>query len=77
MCTELLAECVSVMHYQKETPQGDIDNVMVEILNMNDDLLCRVSHVEPGMKPKVFFNKLKNDLIERSNAIVEQISALL
>ena len=77
LCGELFAECVAVMHYQKPTPREDIDNVMSGILKFQDDMLNRVSHVEPGMKASVFFKKLHEDLISGTDEIVEQIKALL
>lgn len=77
LCGELFAECVAIMHYQKHGPQEDVDNVMTSILNLQDDMLCRVSHVEPGIKAKAFFKKLRTDMTSRTEEIVEQIKALL
>ena len=77
LCGELFAECVAIMHYQKPIPQEDVDNVMTSILNLQDDMLNRVSHVEPGIKAKEFFKKLRTDMVERTDEIVEQIKSLL
>lgn len=72
---ELLAECVSCMHF-KSVNQDDVDNIMLGVLNMQDDVLCRVSHVEPGMKAKVFFKKLNDDMNNRVSELIDQINAL-
>ena len=77
LCGELFAECVAIMHYQKPTPQEDVDNVMTSILNLQDDMLSRVSHVEPGMKAKDYFKKLRADMLSHTDEIVEHIKALL
>ena len=77
LCGELFAECVAIMHYQKPTPQEDVDNVMASILNLQDDMLSRVSHVEPGMKAKDYFKKLREDMLSHTDEIVEHIKALL
>ena len=77
LCGELFAECVAIMHYQKPTPQEDVDNVMTSILNLQDDMLSRVSHVEPGMKAKDYFKKLREDMLSHTDEIVEHIKALL
>lgn len=77
LCGELFAECVAIMHYHKPAPQADIDNVMTSILNLQDDMLCRVSHVEPGMKAKDYFKKLRADMASRTEEIVEQIKSLI
>lgn len=77
LCGELFAECVAIMHYQKPTPQEDVDNVMNSILKIQDDMLNRVSHPEPGMKPKEYYKKLRADVVTHTEEIVEQIKALL
>ena len=77
LCGELFAECVAAMHYQKPIRKEDVDNVMANVLNLQDDMLSRVSHPEPGMAPKVFFRKLREDMTQHTEEIVEQIKALL
>lgn len=77
LCGELFAECVAIMHYQKPTAHEDVDNVMTSILNLQDDMLNRVSHPEPGMPPKAFFKKLRSDMAQHTEEIVAQINALL
>jgi len=77
LCGELFAECVAVMHYQKKVDQADIDNVMTSILTLQDDMLSRVSHPEPGMKPKDYFKHLRENMATHTDEIVEHIKALL
>lgn len=77
LCGELFAECVSITLYQKPVQQQDIDNVMTNILNLQDDMLNRVSHVEPGMPAKAYFKQLRTDMVSRTEEIVAQINALL
>ena len=75
LCGELCAECVALMKYHKISSPEDITNIIESIFMMQDDMICRLSHVEPGSK-KLFFKKLKQDLISRTDDIVEQIMAL-
>lgn len=75
LCGDLFAECVACVHYAKVN-RDDADAVMVNILNMQDDILCRISHVEPGLKAKMFFKKLNSDLKEQTDSIISQIEAL-
>lgn len=75
LCGDLFAECVACVHYAKVN-RDDADNVMLAILNMQDDLLCRVSHVEPGLPTKTFFKKLNKDLLSSTESIISQIEAL-
>jgi len=75
LCGDLLAECISCIHYAKVN-RDDADNVMLAILNMQDDILCRVSHIEPGMSAKKFFKKLHHDMDETTESIIAQIDSL-
>lgn len=75
LCGDLFAECIACVQYAKVN-RDDADNVMINILNMQDDMLCRISHIEPGLSTKVFFNKLNKDLITETESIIEQIEAL-
>lgn len=75
VCGDLLAECIACVQYAKVN-RDDADTVMLSILNMQDDLLCRISHVEPGLSTKVFFKKLNNDFTEGIQQIIDQIDAL-
>lgn len=72
MCGELFAECVAIRHFQNTNP-ADVDNIMMAILLMQDDMICRISHPEPGMPTKDFFKKLKQDLESRTGDIVAMI----
>ncbi len=77
LCGELMAETVAIKHYQKPVRQQDLDNVMTGILRLQDDMLNRVSHPEPGMPQKAFYKKLRTDMVHGVDDIVAQINALL
>jgi len=76
LCGDLFAECVSLIHYKNKPDTKDIDNIMLTILQLQNDMINRLSHVEPGCKAKVFFKKMREDLLTRTEEIVEQIKAL-
>jgi len=75
LCGELLAECIAAAQYVKRDNKEDIENVMLSILKMQDDWICRVSHVEPG-STKIFFKKLREEMQNRTNEIIDQIQNL-
>ena len=77
LCGELFAEIVAITHYQKPVRQDDVDNVMTGILRLQDDMISRISHPEPGMAPKAFYKKLRTDMVHGVDDIVAQINALL
>lgn len=77
LCGELLAEAVAITHYQKPQRQDDVDNVLTGILRLQDDMLNRVSHPEPGIKARDYYKRLRQDMVHGVDDIVAQINALL
>ncbi len=74
ICGDLLAELVTVSFYEESTES--VDCLMTSILMMHSNYVRRVSHVEPGMKAKVYFKDLKNGLNKEVGEIVDQINSL-
>jgi hypothetical protein len=74
LCAELFADCIALSQYEKVDPEA-VSNVMQSILMMQSDIICRISHVQPGAG-KLFFKKLKEDLESRTNEIIDDIVAL-
>ena len=72
---ELLAECLAAVSYNKNTHVEDVENVVGSILQMQNEMLMRLSHVEPG-STKLFFKKMKDDIASRTEEIVAQIEEL-
>ncbi len=75
ICGDLFAECIACVLYAKVNRE-DADAVMVNILDLQDDILCRISHIEPGLPTKKFFKKLNDDLQNAIESIVTQIEGL-
>jgi len=75
LCGELLAECIAATQFSKKDNRQDIENVMLSILKMQNDWICRLSHVEPGSK-RMFFKKLREDMQKRTDEIIDQIQNL-
>ena len=72
---ELAAECIAHVNYGQSSNLEDVDNVLKSILMLQNEMINRLSHVEPG-STKMFFKKLREDLINGTDRIVEQIKAL-
>ncbi len=75
LCTELFAECIALYRYEK-VDKDAVSNVMESILMMQADIISRISHVEPGAR-KLFFKKLREDLANRTEEIIDDIRALV
>lgn len=75
LCGELLAECMAAADFSRKDNKEDVENVMLTIVRMQNDWVCRLSHVEPG-STKLFFKKLHEDMQKRTDEIVQQIQNL-
>ncbi len=75
LCGELLAECIAQAQYCSKDNKQDIENVMMTILKLQNDWICRLSHVEPG-STKLFFKKMREEMQNRTNEIIDQIQNL-
>lgn len=75
LCGELLAECIAAASYTTKDNKQDVENVMFSIVDMQNDWICRLSHIEPG-STKLFFKKLREEMQRRTDEIVEQINEL-
>ena len=75
ICGELMAEVVVLRHSKKDVNVEDVDNILMSILRLRDDLVARLSHVEPG-NTKMFFKKLKKDFREGIDSVVEAMGTL-
>lgn len=75
LCGELLAECIADAQFSKKDNKQDVENVVLSIVEMQNDWICRLSHVEPG-STKLFFKKLKEDMQKRTDEIIDQIQNL-
>ena len=73
-CGELFAECIALNYYEN-VDKDRVASVMESILMMQADIVSRISHVQPGAG-KTFFKKLREDLITRTEEIIDDIQAL-
>lgn len=74
ICEELLAECVAVSLYSVKANDENVNALIHSIIHLSNDYVCRVSHIEPGMEPKKYFNNLFNSFNNDINEIVDQIN---
>lgn len=73
VCGELFAECIAAASVSKhEDAEVNLEALLKSVLHMHSDYIMRVSHPEPGMKAKkyyqaliVSFNKDINDTVDR------------
>lgn len=76
ICSELFAECIAASLYGGNDKQVNCDVVLSSILRIHSDFIRRVSCVEPGMKPRIYFKHLKDDFNSQVSDIVDNIRNL-
>lgn len=75
VCSELFSEVVAIS-YTTDASDEDIKALLTSILVIHNDYVRRVSHVEPGLTPRLFFKSLITNFNKQASEIVDQISNL-
>jgi hypothetical protein len=65
---------VAAALYDSNHHPENVDALLALIMNTYNDFVCRVSHPEPGMKPKVYYKILIDDFNVQISEILDQIS---
>lgn len=76
ICSSLFAECVAASLHTAENETQTAKALLSSILLTHSDFINRVSHPEPGMRPKTYFKHLIEDFNKEANGIVDQICAI-
>ncbi|MCH3993666.1 MAG: hypothetical protein LKG14_00795 [Prevotella sp.] len=77
ICSDLFAECIAADLYGgRKTEKEDVEALLTSILTLHSNFISRISHPEPGMKPKKYFQDLTEDFNKQSSEIIDQISNL-
>lgn len=72
---ELFTECVVVSQVVPGVDASKADAVLVRILNVQNDFVCRISHTEPG-NVKGFYKAFRADFQKQVEGIIDEIGAL-
>ena len=76
ICEELFAEAIAASLYGNDPNKDNSDAVLFSIIRLQNDSISRVSHVEPGMKPKKYFKDLREKFSAEADEIIDQINNL-
>ncbi len=76
ICSDLFAEGVAASLYGAQKDEDAVNNVLSLIIVTRNDYVKRISHPEPGMKPRIYYKRLIADFNEQINDIINQISNL-
>lgn len=76
ICSELFAECVATSLATPADNKEQVDVILTSILRTHDDFVRRVSHPEPGMPTRKYYNILKEDFNKQVCEVIDNIQAL-
>lgn len=76
ICSEMFAECVAWSLYNMNTDDDSVDSLLKSIMAVHSDYIMRVSHPEPGIKPRDYYKALMNSFNKDANSVVDQICNL-
>ena len=76
ICSDVFAECVAMSLYHGNANESNVEALLSSIMAIRDDYISRISHPEPGMKSKVYFDHLASSFAEHISEVIDQISIL-
>ena len=76
VCSDLFAECVAASLYSGKPEKEDSDALLSSIVALHSQYIRRISHVEPGLKPRDYFKDLVARFNNEVSEIVDQISSM-
>lgn len=76
ICSELFAEGVAASLYSQSANRANTNALLASVINIQNDFVRRISHPEPGMKAKVFYNQLIKDFNNTVSEVIDQIAHL-
>ena len=73
ICEALFADCVAVSLYGPKGNQENMEALLFTIVKMQDHFTKRISHPEPGITPKAYFQDLREKFGAQVSNILDQI----
>ena len=75
ICEALFAECVAVSLYGPSPHEENLNAHAFSIVKLQDNAIRRVSHPEPGIPAKQYYNDLREQFSALVSDILDQINA--
>jgi hypothetical protein len=74
ICEELFSECVAASLYGADKHTENAEAMLFSILKMESDFISRVSHPEPGMPPRIYYKKLREQFAAHASDLADQVN---
>lgn len=74
ICDDLFSECIAASLYCDNRKKEEVNSIITAIVMVRQNYIQRISHPEPGMPKKDYFNDLKKRLNEQIAEITDNIA---
>ena len=74
ICESLFAEGVAISLYGPR-PKKDVEALLFSIVKMQNNYITRVSHPEPGMSAKAYYQDLRDKFGAEVSEIMDQLNS--
>ena len=75
ICEALFAECVAASLYGPDPQKDNMQAHVFSIVKLQDYAIRRVSHPEPGISAKKYYDDLREKFTAQASDILDQINA--
>ena len=75
ICEALFAECVAASLYGPESNKENLNAHAFSIVKLQDNAIRRVSHPEPGIPAKKYYQDLREKFSAQASDILDQLNA--
>lgn len=72
---DVLTECIICANYVPGIDQKAISDIMLELIDIDEEFIARISHTEPG-NAKQYYRAFYADFDNRINAVIEKFNNL-
>lgn len=77
ICDALFADCIAIVLYGGKTDKANTDSLLSSVITIRDNYVRRISHPEPGMKPKAYYKDLIDKFKTQAIEVIEQIDSMI
>ena len=72
VCSDLFADCIASSLYNGQPEKDNVKALLASILLIHSDFVRRVSHPEPGMTPKAYYQAIIADFNKQIAEVADQ-----
>ncbi|MDD7318125.1 MAG: hypothetical protein SOZ80_09480 [Prevotella sp.] len=73
VCGDLFAECIASSLYNGKPDNEHVNIILASIISIHNDYVRRISHPEPGMTAKCYYNHLRRDFDKSVDEVIDSI----